>query len=392
MRKKSIEQVKSYFAENNCELLESVYINAKTKMRYKCLCGRTSYINLNNFKNGKKCGCDKNVGKRLKVEDIKKIVEEKGYKFINCDFVKSKHLVEYVCKCGNYKKNQIQTIRKSNGCSNCLRSKFSFDYDYVKSFFAEKGCELLSTTYINARTKLKYRCNCGNESEIVFDSFRKGNRCKKCGAKKSNVNRILNQSFVESYFSKFGCKLLDEYKSANIPMKYECVCGCISKISYANFRLGKRCKNCFIERISGNNNYQWYQDREEHNNYLMFKEKCYKMLRITLKKFNNKKTCKTEKMLGYSFKDLQEKIQTHPNWDFLKDKKWSLDHIFPLKAFWDYGVSDPAIINDLDNLQPLLHTDNMKKGSNYDALLFEEWLNRKGVKYHGTSKQGRRAT
>ncbi len=115
------------------------------------------------------------------------------------------------------------------------------------------------------------------------------------------------------------------------------------------------------------------------------------MLRITLKKFNNNKTCKTEKMLGYSALDLKKFIENHPNWNNVKNKKWSIDHIFPIKAFWDYGISDPTIINGLDNLQPLCHNENVKKNCKYDVFLFEDWLKNKGITHDGPRK-GRRKT
>lgn len=51
--KLSYEYVKNYFIEQGCELLENEYVNAHIKMKYKCFCENISYINWNNFKNGK---------------------------------------------------------------------------------------------------------------------------------------------------------------------------------------------------------------------------------------------------------------------------------------------------------------------------------------------------
>jgi hypothetical protein len=57
-------------------------------------------------------------------------------------------------------------------------------YEEVKKFFADNGCDLISKEYINARTHLEYKCSCGNVSRIIFDSFRRGHRCRKCGDKR----------------------------------------------------------------------------------------------------------------------------------------------------------------------------------------------------------------
>lgn len=81
MRKNSIDQVKNFFYKNECELLENNYVNSYVKMKYRCLCGNISYINFNNFKSGKRCGCKKNKDKKLKDQQIKIKVEKKDISF-----------------------------------------------------------------------------------------------------------------------------------------------------------------------------------------------------------------------------------------------------------------------------------------------------------------------
>ena len=54
-KKYTIEEAKQYFKEQGCELLENQYRDGKTKMKYKCKCGRISYIRHNNFIRGGRC-------------------------------------------------------------------------------------------------------------------------------------------------------------------------------------------------------------------------------------------------------------------------------------------------------------------------------------------------
>ena len=64
--KHTLEFVKQYFKNNNCELLEIEYINNNTKMKYKCECGDVGKISFANFQKGKrckKCGIKKMSGK-----------------------------------------------------------------------------------------------------------------------------------------------------------------------------------------------------------------------------------------------------------------------------------------------------------------------------------------
>lgn len=41
---------------------------------------------------------------------------------------------------------------------------------YVKE---NSECKLLSTTYVNARTKLLFECKCGKKFERTFDNFKR---------------------------------------------------------------------------------------------------------------------------------------------------------------------------------------------------------------------------
>lgn len=256
------------------------------------------------------------------------------------------------------------------------------DYEYVRQYFAEHGCELLETEYRNARSKLKYRCSCGNESQIVFDSFRRGNRCWQCGRDKvKNAVRAaaLTHEEVAAYFSLQGCELLEEYTRSCVPMLYRCVCGNFSKSNWNNFKRGRRCQECLRKKRSGPNNYQWIVDRGAKKEYDAFKQRCYKMLKFALAATDQKKTSRTEQMLGYSIKEFQEYIKHHPKYAAVSGKRWHVDHIYPIKAFADYGVADLKVINGLDNLQPMLYNENISKGGRYNSVEFEKWLVSKNI-------------
>ena len=238
-----LKEVRKYFKDNGCVLIENNYLNARTKMRYKCVCGNLSNINFNNFKMGKRCGCKRKGVNKLTVEEIKKEVESLGYEFISTDYKNNNHIVTCICKCGNERVCQLKSLKTGQGfCKKCLNKRFSFDYKYVYDFFKEKGCSLLEKEYINARKKLKYICVCGNNSEIVFESFKKGNRCKECG----------------------------------------------------------------IKKFSGNNNPRWIKDRNKKKENDVFRKRCRTMLATTLKSFCLEKIGRTEILLGYNFNELKK--------------------------------------------------------------------------------------
>ena len=116
---------------------------------------------------------------------------------------------------------------------------------YVKGFFEEQGCDLLEKRYKDSRTKMKYRCECGDISKICFSSFQQGGRCMKCAIRNRANKRRHSFEYIYNCFKDEGCELLeDEYIGAHHKMKYICSCGNISEISFSNFQAGKRCKKC----------------------------------------------------------------------------------------------------------------------------------------------------
>ena len=123
LAKHTIDTAKAIFESAGCELLESEYVNNNTKMKYKCSCGETSSIKLQNFIMGKRC---------------------------------------YECR--------SDKISKAN----------AHDYEYIKSYFEENGCQLLSTEYINMTLPLNYICKCDKEGKSSFATFKHSKRCREC--------------------------------------------------------------------------------------------------------------------------------------------------------------------------------------------------------------------
>ena len=197
-KKLTFKEVKKYFKDHDCELKETEYINCSTLMRYRCDCGnKECKISFNNFKNGVRC-----------------------------------------MKCGT-KKAAI---------------KQSLIYKDVKQYFEDRDCELYETKYINSKTPMRYRCDCGNkECKISFSDFKRGGRCIKCSGKEKFIYKE-----VKKYFEEHDCKLLaTEYTNNKTKMEYECSCGNPGEITFKRFKKGERCYECGIKKISGKNNWRY---------------------------------------------------------------------------------------------------------------------------------------
>lgn len=255
--------------------------------------------------------------------------------------------------------------------------------EVVKKTFLEAGCELISEPFLTQ--KMEYKCSCGNINYITWHHFKNGGRCRKCGnlkSKKNNSKRTSVENKIHDYFKEYNCVLLEEnYVNSDFKMRYICECGNESKITWDCFRTGHRCNNCAKIKIKNRfipkkeSHFRWNPNREEVALNKKIRNKAQHILKRSL--LDQMKTDTTFNLLGYTKEELINHIKNCDNWESLKNSKWELDHIFPLKAFFDYKIYDVKKINILENLRPLSSLENKTKNSFYDKNEFECWLKSK---------------
>lgn len=378
MTKLTYGYIKKYFEDNYCELLSEEYINANTKLKYRCKCGNESEIIFNSFRQGgrcKQCGIDRRANKRkFSYNDVKQYFEDNGCELLENDYINSQELMRYKCSCGNISKIRFNEFRQGRRCSKCGGTE-KHSYEYVYNYFKENGCELLEKEYINNNTRMKFICKCGNINKITFAHFKRGNRCITCGGKER-----LTQEYVENYFKERGCEFLDKYKNAKTKYKYRCVCGEISEISVNKFKIGRRCKKCgnkkISEKMKGEKNHQWREDREKYDEDMSIRKLCGNLLHNTLKYTGDEKNKKTSEMLGYSKNELLEHLKHQSLFDKwnIDRKNYHIEHILPVIGFIRHGIKDPKIINHLSNLTIEHWEYNLSKHDHYLEEDFQKYM------------------
>jgi len=218
--------------------------------------------------------------KKYTIEKVRQVFEDGGCELLSGEYEGFDSNLEYKCRCGYISKITLSNFQRGHRCRKCwrerIRESLKFSYDEVKKIFEDEGCELLSKEYINANTLLEYRCVCGNISKVASGNFKRGRRCKKCSVEKNREKLKHSYDYVYNYFLNKGCELIDEeYINGFCLLKYKCVCGGISRISFNAFYQGQRCKKCGIEKQSGKNhhNYNFNLTDEERlikRNYIKY--------------------------------------------------------------------------------------------------------------------------
>ena len=121
---------------------------------------------------------------KLSYEEVKDFIEECGCKLLSKEYENSTTRLKVQCACGEVFDTNFKIFKKGQRqCKQCLNE---ITYRKVKKFIEECGCKLLSTKYVNARTKLKIQCACGEVFEVCFNHFKNDGQqqCAECGIKK----------------------------------------------------------------------------------------------------------------------------------------------------------------------------------------------------------------
>ncbi len=255
--------------------------------------------------------------------------------------------------------------------------------EIAKEVFSARGYVLLSEKWSKANEKLQYKCPLGHIGEINFYHFKGGAGCPGCWSIRRCEIRKTPIEEIRKLFLEDGYVLLNKVYDAKKKLEATCTRGHLYKTTLAKWKIGYRCAACAAINNSGSNNYNWNPDREA----VKQNRKIWTAWRNTIRSGigYNGTTEEVKNILGYDWTDLREHIKSAPNWNQCKEN-YHIDHIFPVKAFLDYGIDDPKIVNALENLRPLPTIENLRKNKFYNKEEFEKYLQKKGIKWHMNQK------
>lgn len=212
-KKLTLEDVKKYLEENDkenlCSLLSDTYINSDTPLLFRCnVCGNTFERDYHHLKRGR----------------------------FSCSSCANK----------NQKKSNKLTIEDIQ--------------NYIKHNDLNHECLLLSTTYINSTTPLKFKCNiCGDTFERdVNHLFRKRFRCPRCGRRAGASKLEYTKQDVIDTIEDEGLIIIGNYINASTGVKCQCSKGHIFDLYFSEYlQRGRSCPKCAIEKISGKNHWNY---------------------------------------------------------------------------------------------------------------------------------------
>ena len=205
--KKTLEEAKKVAEENEGECLSTVYISLYKHMLWRCKNMHTWKAIYGNVIRGN--WCPKCAGLQKKtLEDAKKIAEENEGECLSTKYINANGSMLWCCKDKHTWETTYASVSRGSWCLICSGTQKK-TLEEAKKIAEENEGECLSTTYINCKTPMSWRCKDKHTWEAIYDSVSRGTWCPKCVNKtEQKLYESLSQIYpiLETQYKVDWCK------------------------------------------------------------------------------------------------------------------------------------------------------------------------------------------
>jgi signal recognition particle subunit SEC65 len=243
-KKHTYEYVKEYIENERYKLISTEYINNYTKLEIQCPEGHIFQMRYNDFQKGYRCNVCGGT-KRLTFEYVKDFIEDEGYKLLSTEYKNAQTKLEIQCSKGHIFEMRYNSFNQGRRCPDCYENTKP-TYKQVKQIIENEGYKLLSTEYKKSSIKLEIQCPSGHLFQMRYNSFNQGRRCPECYGSKKHTYKQVKQNIEDEGYKL----LSTEYVNVKSRLKIQCPEGHIFEIRYDSFQQGTRCSVCNAQKQS----------------------------------------------------------------------------------------------------------------------------------------------
>ena len=250
MKKYSIKDMQEWARKKDGFCLSKEYINAHSELIWKCENGHIWKAPFHSIRKGS--WCPRCKGKNRTIEDMRKIAESKGGKYLSTKYYGSQTKVQWECSMGHRWFTAPVEIFRNRWCPECGRiscgEKLRDNIEQMNELAESKGWKCLSKEYVDTQTKLKWQCKNGHVWEAVPANIRRGYGCPKCWGKNPTT-----KDFQKIAKARGGKLLSKVYSGSQSHLLWECELGHQWQATPNMIKKGTWCNVCsafLSERIT----------------------------------------------------------------------------------------------------------------------------------------------
>ena len=250
MKKLTIEEMHNLAQEHKGMCLSNDYVNARTKLSWKCDKGHEWRATPDSIKRGtwcKICGYKKTAAaKRLSIEEMDKIAESRGGKCLSGNYVDAHTKLIWSCSKGHHWEAKPNNIQQGSWCPEC-HGKKKLTIQDMHHIAKNRGGKCLSSNYVNVSTKLLWECSEGHQWKAAPNNIQQGKWC----AQWSGRMKLSIDEMRQIAKEKGGKCLSKKYENSQTKLLWECSKGHRWKAIPNSIKRYSWCPKCSgLEKLS----------------------------------------------------------------------------------------------------------------------------------------------
>lgn len=245
-QKNTIDDMRHVAARREGECLSQLYINANTKLTWKCKNGHTFKATPGHVKQGRWCricGVQRAAkDKSLSLAEIQQIAKTRDGRCLS-NVYDPKEKLKWQCDKGHIWEAVVHSVKSGTWCPICAHARSGrkpLTIAQMRDIAATHKGLCLASRYQNANTKLKWQCMNGHRWWALPSLVKKGHWCAECaGVKKLDLKDVQKVARTRG-----GQCLSQQYNNSNEKLKWRCMEGHMWFATFANIKWGRWCPEC----------------------------------------------------------------------------------------------------------------------------------------------------
>lgn len=244
----SLDAMRETACSRGGRCLSTEYVNAETRLRWKCAAGHQWTAIPASIRSGKWCPyCAHNH--RLELKAMQRFARRRGGKCLSTLYINNRQPLLWECKRRHRWRATPANVKGGKRkcgtwCLECynLRRKFGIrdSIDRMEKLAQQLGGHCLSSEYINSKSKLLWQCEKGHRWRAVPVSVRRGSWCPVC----ARNQKLTLEEFNSLAAQRRGKCLSERYRNKDTPLRWECVLGHRWQASPGRIKRGSWCAKC----------------------------------------------------------------------------------------------------------------------------------------------------
>jgi hypothetical protein len=245
----SIEKIQKIGQERGGQCLSEKYIDSHTKLHWRCAKGHEWDALWNSIQQGGWCPIC--AGKQpVSIERCKQWALRLGGECLSTEYVNAHFKMRWRCAHGHEWDSIWNNIQQGKWCPFCT-GKAPVVIDRCKQEALKRGGECLSKEFINAHAKLYWRCGKGHQWNATWSDIHEGCWCPICSKERRGVSLRTGIEECQEHAIKLGGECLStNYINNQTKLHWRCKKGHEWDACWRDIHSGKWCPTCGREKTN----------------------------------------------------------------------------------------------------------------------------------------------